>query len=162
MDIERLTIRQATPRDAGGVAELEHDCFGGEALPLITIVQYLDLFAPSSLIAVRSEICVGALIAGVSADDPGCAWILDLAVHPKVQGKGLGSAMLGRVLERFHAHGIREVRATVSPKNAPSLALFKRAGFVIERTEPAYFGPGQERHVVRLELESEAPTVTEQ
>ncbi|HEX7709272.1 MAG TPA: GNAT family N-acetyltransferase [Thermoanaerobaculia bacterium] len=155
MNIEGLTIRRAAPADASGIASLEHECFGDEALPLITIVQYLELFAASSLVAIRSERCVGALIAGASVDDPGCAWVLDLAVHPQAQGKGLASAMLGRVLVRFRDHGVGEVRATVSPKNAPSLALFSRAGFVIERTEPAYFGAGEVRHILRLELESE-------
>jgi RimJ/RimL family protein N-acetyltransferase len=52
-------------------------------------------------------------------------------VVPEQRGRGHGAAALRALLERAtEDERIRTVRATVSPDNAPSLQIVRRAGFL--------------------------------
>ena len=51
-------------------------------------------------------------------------------VDPGWRGRGLGHALLAALLAEASAAGVTTVRASVSPRNAPSLAVVRAAGFV--------------------------------
>lgn len=54
---------------------------------------------------------------------PGTLFIWQVAVHPEHRGRGLGSQMLDRLIERGGAR-TTALEASVTPGNAASLALF--------------------------------------
>ncbi len=62
---------------------------------------------------------------------PGAPRVADVAVTvaDEWQGRGLGTALLARLVERAAAEGHVALRADVLAVNRPSLALLRRAGF---------------------------------
>ena len=50
-------------------------------------------------------------------------------VVPELRGRGHGTALLHALVDEARAAGATGVRASISPQNAPSLALVRRAGF---------------------------------
>lgn len=147
-----MSVRQATRDDLAAVARIERACFPHDALPLLSFVQYLDLFPGTFLVAEWEGKCAGFAIGGASAFAPGEAWVLDIAVDPAARKRGVAQELLRTLVE---ALGSRKIRATVSPHNTPSAALFARAGFTVERRVTDYFGPGEDRDVLVLQPRSD-------
>jgi GNAT superfamily N-acetyltransferase len=67
------------------------------------------------------------------AGEPGVAEIA-VTVADEWQGRGLGTALLARLLAMARAEGIATLRASVLAVNAPSIAMLRGAGF---RARPA-------------------------
>jgi ribosomal protein S18 acetylase RimI-like enzyme len=67
-----------------------------------------------------------------------------LAVHPDVQGHGLGYAIVCDLLTRFEGRGTFHVSVNTQHNNLASLALYKRAGFRL--TGEVY--PVYEHHIL--------------
>lgn len=150
-----MNVRFATRGDLTALLAIERDCFGHDAMPVYSFVQYLELFPSTTLVAEGAEggPPAGFVIAGAS-EDPDTAWILDVAVSPAMQGRGVARRLLETVLETLRARGAGRVRATVAPSNSASLALFRGAGFSVESAVNDYFGPGQPRLVLMAEIAS--------
>lgn len=61
---------------------------------------------------------------------------IQLLVHPAARGSGAGQALLGHVWEAFVVGGVYgKLAARVADDDPGSLAIFRRAGWVLERTE---------------------------
>ena len=140
-----MNVRRATRDDLAAIVAIERDCFPHDALPLISFVQYLELFGETFLVAESDGRCLGFAVGGVSASAPGEAWLLDIAVASDFRGRGVAQQLTTELLVRL---GDRTVRATVSPENNPSAALLARNGFVIEQRVANYFGAGEDRDIV--------------
>lgn len=86
-----------------------------------------------------------------------------LYVRSGEQGRGVGRALMARLLESTDAAGIWTVSAGIFPENAASLALHERFGFrrvgVRERLGLMPLGPhaGRWRDVVWLERRTDQP-----
>ncbi|HWP94843.1 MAG TPA: ribosomal protein S18-alanine N-acetyltransferase [Gammaproteobacteria bacterium] len=55
--------------------------------------------------------------------------ILNLCVHPALQGHGHGRHLLRHLLDTARSHGARLALLEVRPSNAPALALYRAFGF---------------------------------
>jgi GNAT superfamily N-acetyltransferase len=102
------------------------------------------------------EVCLfGNRIAGafgVLPDEPqGIAlrWIL---VSPVMQGQGLGSAMMGRVIERVRMLGGTSLYIGASHRSAP---FFARFGARATATTPDGWGPGMHRVDMTLDVSAQ-------
>lgn len=75
-----------------------------------------------------------------------------LYVHKSFRGKGIGSAMFDRI--KSIAQGSRYIYLAVNKKNLPSLAIYKKWGFVIHESVAADIGGGfvMDDYVLRLYL----------
>jgi ribosomal protein S18 acetylase RimI-like enzyme len=60
--------------------------------------------------------------------------LVDIAVHPSVQSKGIGAALIQR-LQQEAARARLPIRSTVSKFNPGSLRFHKRLGFHIQRED---------------------------
>src|ERR671930_348266 len=108
------------------------------------------------------------------AERDGCVagWIALLPVSPRecyagvaevsayvgeeARGEGVGTALLGRLIESSERAGIWTLETGVFPENEPSLALLQRFGFRVVRTrERIGRMHGMWRDVVFLERRSE-------
>jgi len=58
-----------------------------------------------------------------------------LAVHSKLKRRGLGRALLERIVHSAREHGIAEITGTVLAENRPMLGLARAAGFRITGSE---------------------------
>jgi GNAT superfamily N-acetyltransferase len=76
------------------------------------------------------------------------------AVSPAYRGRGVATAMVREFLGWLAAHGVRTVRASVSPGNAASRALLARFGFVEVGSHV------DDEDGVELELEAGVPDVS--
>ena len=74
----------------------------------------------------------GGLRPGVYGDDahPEAAYLVQMWVHPSSRGRGIGAALVERVIEWARAQGYPELRLTVSEGNDNAERLYTRLGFV--------------------------------
>ena len=63
---------------------------------------------------------------------------IGVMLAPALRGRGLGTLLLAAGIDWARAAGYRRMRADVLATNAPSLALFSRAGFAVEVHRPAF------------------------
>jgi GNAT superfamily N-acetyltransferase len=72
--------------------------------------------------------------------EPGAWRVRGMATAPSARGRGVGTAVLGALLDHARAHGARRVWASV---RVPARSLYQRAGFVTtsEEFEPPHIGP---------------------
>ncbi|GGC07409.1 arsinothricin resistance N-acetyltransferase ArsN1 family A [Cellulomonas carbonis] len=74
-------------------------------------------------------------------------------VAPDAHGRGVGSALLGALLDRARAAGLHKVTSRVFPENAASLALAARHGFEVVGTHRSHARlDGVWRDVVTVEV----------
>lgn len=59
--------------------------------------------------------------------------IMDIFTHPATRGKGVGKQMLRHSRAWAEAMGCRSLVAQIALQNSASLALFRAAGFQVER-----------------------------
>jgi ribosomal protein S18 acetylase RimI-like enzyme len=63
------------------------------------------------------------------------------AVHPDLQGQGIGSKMYEYAFERLRARGMRYVRVSTGgdPAHAPARRAYEKAGFVVQLPGVEYY-----------------------
>jgi len=142
-----FSIRGCRPADLDEVCRIEQTCYGSaHALQRIALTQYFDLCGPAFALAEISSQVVGFAVGGIAVDnDCRIGWLLDVAVLPSFQGRGVGQAVCRYVRERLVNLGIRTVRATIAPGNEQSLKLLGNLEFSVLDDIAEYFGPGQRR-----------------
>lgn len=67
------------------------------------------------------------------------ATILNIAIDPAQQGRGLGRQLLGGVLETMKCDGATRCLLEVRESNTPAQALYKRAGFELDAVRRNYY-----------------------
>jgi len=122
-----FTLRQPTEQDGRKVSELVERC-----PPLDTNSLYANLlqcthFSDTSVVA---EDETGGLAGFIPAyrlpGRPDTLFVWQVAVDPEARELGVGLSMLESLLDRVLPLGVRFLETTISPKNAPSRALFLR------------------------------------
>jgi putative acetyltransferase len=64
---------------------------------------------------------------------------IGMGVHDAWTGRGLGTALLGALIEMADRWlGLRRLELTCHVDNAPALAMYRRFGFAVEGTHRAY------------------------
>ncbi len=147
---ERLILRRARPGDAADL----HEVFGRS-----DAMRYWS--TPPHETLAETEAWVAAMVAASpeTSDDfivehqgraiGKCgAWHLPelgFLLHPHHWGKGFGREALSAVIDHlFAAHQIDRLTADVDPRNAASIALLTRLGFVeTHRAERTFFLSGE-------------------
>ena len=81
--------------------------------------------------AIAAENAEGQLVGFISGyrppSRPDTLFVWQVAVDPSQRGQGLALRMLLTLTERLAAQGVRYLETTISPDNAASQALFKKA-----------------------------------
>ncbi len=81
-----------------------------------------DFLPEMSLLAFAGELPAGFTICDVD-------WVAQMGVRPEWRGRGLGAALLGQALRRFHEAGSTGVALGVNVNNATARRLYGRMGF---------------------------------
>lgn len=58
--------------------------------------------------------------------------LLSIGVHPDLQGRGLGRALMVGLIDHARAHGLRRLELCVRADNPRAIALYESLGFVTE------------------------------
>ncbi|MCX5662726.1 MAG: N-acetyltransferase, partial [Planctomycetota bacterium] len=78
--------------------------------------------------------------------------IYAVAVHPAVQGRRLGQALVEHTLEALSVLGIDRVFLEIRADNEAAIRLYRRLGFAEQKQLPNHFGPGRHGRSMKLGL----------
>jgi len=83
------------------------------------------------LVAVDGQSVVGFVIGEVrdwEFGSPPCGWVFAIDVDPRARQRGIGTAMLAAVRERFERAGVRTMRTMLARDNQLILSFFRSQG----------------------------------
>jgi len=107
-----VTFRDLEPSDLGDLA------WSGGSEHLNAIAEVLPLMVADEAEYVVGELANGRLVAAGGADlrpVPAAGVIWQLAVHPLLQGLGIGTAMVADLEDRIRRRGRTEARLSAEP-----------------------------------------------
>jgi diaminobutyrate-2-oxoglutarate transaminase len=121
-----INYRRPCADDGADIWRLIHACGRLDENSRYCNLLQCDHFAATCVAAERKD--DGALIGWASAyllpDEPGTLFVWQVAVDASVQGMGIGSKLLNTLLARDACADIRTLKATITPDNRASWALF--------------------------------------
>ncbi|MEV6750959.1 GNAT family N-acetyltransferase [Streptomyces sp. NPDC051214] len=132
------TLRAAEPTDVETIAELRARVMRPDLERLGRFDEhrvrqrFRDAFAPRDTSVVLVDGAFAGCVALRPADD--CQWLEHFYLHPARQGRGLGSAVLRRLLDRTDTEG-DVVRLNVL-RGSAARRLYERHGFGVEDEDP--------------------------
>ncbi len=135
-DLPPVVIRDARPEDWPRVALVYAAGIATRNATFETEVPTWEEWDAAHLPAHRYVAVERGLVVGwiaLSAVSDRCCYrgVADISVYvdPAAQRRGVGRALLGRLVEASEGAGIWTLQAGVFPENAASLALHRRCGF---------------------------------
>ena len=69
----------------------------------------------------------------------GDAEVMNVAVDPDVRGRGIGTALFGRLIEEVKARGATAITLEVRPSNAAAIHLYEKFGLRSVGRRPHYY-----------------------
>lgn len=118
------------------IVQLEKRTFPQDAFSRATFSALFRRGRDSFLIARTYETIIG-YIAGLMVDHEG--YIASIAVDPDARRLGVGTALIRRLTDIFHAKGAVAMTLHVRIGNQPAIALYQKLGFVIAETIAGYY-----------------------
>jgi len=141
-------LRQARPADAAAVRALTREAYakwvavtGREPLPMR--VDYDEAVLNHRFDLLYEDDTLAALIE--TAVEPDHLLIVNVAVAPAFQGRGLGKLLLAHAERLAVAGGHAEIRLYTNILMAENIALYKRLGYRVDREQP--FGTSVQVHM---------------
>lgn len=142
-DVPAWTIRPAEASDLDAMSAI----LTGEvdsSWTAATLAKELDL-AWSRLDVVETSAVVGFMVYWITADE---IQLMYVAVDPRHRRRGVGSALMERLVEQAVAAGATQVLLELRASNIAARSLYERFGFGEIGTRPGYYRNGQEDAVV--------------
>jgi ribosomal-protein-alanine N-acetyltransferase len=79
--------------------------------------------------------------------------VVSVAVLPRHQRKGVGTALLNEALTNLRGYKARECFLEVRASNTPAIGMYKQLGFRVVRTAEGYYADGESAYVMAKKLE---------
>lgn len=152
-----IELAYAAEDELEAIRVLDAVSFSGVTYPYFVLKQLWTLFPRLTLVARQVEpgydllaYALGGLAPPRTAQhDQPVGWVLAMATSPAARGQGLARALLEHLVEGLEQLGVAEVLLTVAPHNRDARALYESEGFGLVERVPDYFGPGEERLILR-------------
>jgi ribosomal-protein-alanine N-acetyltransferase len=119
-------LRPLRRSDLGRLVRLERVCFPEDAYPRALFDELLDECAGTFLIAESEGVLAGYVVLCVRGAR---AELVSIAVRPQFRRKGIGDALLRRVIRIARRRGVARVSLTVRVENQDAAAFYRRFGF---------------------------------
>lgn len=151
---EEFSLRPLARSDLEAVLELEHELFPDDAW---SPEMFRDEFSqpPGSRLYLAAEESKGRLIgyAGMLFSPDSTADVLTIAVRSDRWGRGVGSALLGALVDEASRRGHEAVILEVREDNPRARTLYRNRGFKEIGVRRGYYQPsGVDAIVMRKEL----------
>lgn len=78
--------------------------------------------------------------------------INDVAVHPELRRRGIGSRLIGEALRWAEGQGATSATLEVRKKNLPAIGLYRRLGFTQDGVRRGYYEDGEDALLMSREL----------
>lgn len=78
--------------------------------------------------------------------------LCQIAVHPDIQHKQLGTAMMDEIYNDCLAKKVRTLTLEVRASNEKAINFYKKNGFTISHTKPGYYNDGEDALYMILEV----------
>jgi ribosomal protein S18 acetylase RimI-like enzyme len=131
-----ISIRSMCDEDISRVYEIDGNAF--ESIWRNSIGQLKIAFS-EACIATVAELNNELIGYQISTRNPQAGHLARLAVDPIFHSRGVGSALLGDVLDRFQRQGIVQVTVNTQSENQASIELYQRFGFQkLDEIYPVY------------------------
>ncbi|CAL9452950.1 GNAT family N-acetyltransferase [Streptomyces griseomycini] len=151
-----LVLRTARESDLPELRRLDVEVFREVAYPAFLLRQLYDMYAEHFLVLDDGEGSLRGYVLAATTALSRDSWILGLCVTEDRRRHGLGRELMVEVLTRLRRSGIEQVRLTVEPANRAAILLYHSLGFRPEQPDAGlrrdYFGPGEDRRIMHLEL----------
>lgn len=122
--LPRVVCRRPMPNDAIGIWELVGVCPPLDLNSLYSYLLHCTDFADTCVVLQENREIVGWLSAYRQPNEPSTLFVWQIAIHPALQGGGLGKSMFSSLLKRPLCRSFQKIKATATLDNAPSKALF--------------------------------------
>ena len=146
-----FTIRTYKNDDFPAVTALEESGLHEPYRSAVFIRQMAEVCSETFLVAVLKDEAIGYTIGTLVQHNPVEAWILRIGVTEDQRRAGAGTALLAAVMDALYSHQVKIIRLSVSPNNQSALSLYVKKGFVQEKFVRAYFGPDENRIIMKKE-----------
>lgn len=147
-----LSVRRYQEQDYAQVLALNSMRIPGGYHSAVFIRQASVLFPATFLVAERSGAVIGFTIGAREEENSGNAWVLRLGVEEKSRRQQVGRQLLTHLLGIFRSMQVHRVSLSVSPQNTPAVHLYQKSGFKKMEYHNTYFGEGEPRIIMQLEL----------
>jgi len=144
MENTAVSIQTASWHDVGQLRQLEQECFGEDAWPLIDLIGVLTMPGVVRLKAVFEDQMVG-FVAGDTRSEEGIGWITTLGIRKTYRRQGIAQSLLTLCEERM---GMRCIRLCVRRDNDPALNLYEQNGYHRFDVWSNYYGQGRDALVL--------------
>jgi len=141
-------IEKATWRDLFALSELEKECFGADAWPLIELMGVLTFPGVVRYRAVGDGRLIG-FVAGDPRAKENAGWILTLAVDRDWRRMGIAQALMARCEE---ALGMPTMKLTVRRGNQAAIRLYEKLGYEQVDIWSRYYRNGEDGLVLCKEM----------
>ena len=125
-EADSVNIRPMKQSDLQAVTKIDHASF--ETL-WHNSLDTLERAYTQALYATVAESGNGIIGYQMSTGHKQRAHLARLAVHPNVQGQGIGQALLGDLFQKLGSSGILRLSVNTQNNNTASLTLYKKMGF---------------------------------
>lgn len=152
-------VRHPDPGVLDELARLETEVFGTVGLRAVDLAVAAEAGGVYRAWAAEGgdrQAFVGSCQLLRTLDDPATLYLVGFSIAPRLQGQGWGRPFLDAVLNEAAALGADGLLLTVSPDNAAALALYRGAEFAVQEELPAFYGPEEDRVLLRRTISREA------
>ncbi|MCO6383447.1 diaminobutyrate acetyltransferase [Oceanicola sp. 502str15] len=119
-------LREPVAEDGADIWELVRACKPLDENSMYCNLIQCDHFKDTCVVAELDGDVVGWVSAYVLPNDPETLFVWQVAVSAKARGTGLGTKMLGSLLEREVCAGVKRMQTTITADNKASWALFRK------------------------------------
>jgi len=136
----KVLIRPARREDLGEVLRLEYKCFR-DPYPMDLLMHLWETNPMSFLVAEMGGKIVGYAIGTIRWGDVG--HVLNIGVDPQHRRRGVGTALMQRLMDYFKKRGVNKVRLEARESNIGARQFYSFLGFSEVGKVPYYYSDGE-------------------
>lgn len=120
------TLRKPVAEDGGAIWDLVRACKPLDENSMYCNLIQCDHFRDTCVVAELDGKVLGWVSAYVMPSAPDTLFVWQVAVSPDARGMGLGTKLLGHILDRDECEDVSRLQTTITRDNDASWSLFRR------------------------------------